>query len=144
MKTIALYFLLGFCVSFILGAWGGWQERRNTTDEELLTETAVKSMMVTPFNGDPNQRLTVSYACDSTTFFTYDPNTEEQHELPHLRPVEESSILSQDGVERVFEAATGFKLFEIVRVGGKAESSGELLNGKRIATVAGSLSGYFA
>jgi len=141
MKTIATYFLCGFCVMFLIGVWQGWEERRDTTNEELQTLTAIENL-TTAREASQSEDPTLSYVCGSTTFFTYNLSTDEQRELQH--PVVESSLLSYSHIESVFEAATGIKLFNIVREGSSAESARELAQPKWAALAVGSLSGYFA
>jgi hypothetical protein len=146
MKTVAKYFLFAFCMSFLLGAWQGWEERGKATDEELQTQTAIAHWEITPAKQEEKQNPSLSYVCDSIQFFAYDLSTDAQREYQH--PVVESSIVSFESVERVFEAATGIKLLEIggraITKGGKAESIAELLKEERVALIVGSLSGYFA
>lgn len=139
-------FLFAFCVCFLLGSWQGWQERQNTTDEDFLAETAIGHMQVNSELAQTNAaRGSVEYVCNSTSYFTYNIRKGDQRENTH--PQTPASILSLEGLERVFEGATGLKLFELSRAGLAADAEGAAKvyeYRKTVAMVVGAISGYFA
>jgi hypothetical protein len=146
-------FLVAFCVCFLLGSWHGWDEKRRSSEEDFLLDTAIGHMQVSGFlnriqhpdqKGDRGDKATIQYVCNNATYFTYNLHSGDQKEETH--PETKSSLVSAESLEKVFEGATGVHLFELSRGALAATTEGVTQAYKArkiIATVAGAISGYY-
>jgi hypothetical protein len=141
-------FMIAFSVCFLLGTWEGWDEKRKTTEDEFLLNTAVAHVqvpgMINVSNG--GKMGEVEYTCNSVVYFEYDLASGNQLETPH--PTVQPSFLSIDGLQRAFEGATGITLYHLARGGAWASSEAvavDLYKQKQVVAAAvGAISGYYA
>lgn len=153
-RNAVITFLTAFCVCFLLGAWQGWEDKRDTTEEEFLIETAIAHMRyghlpeTAPDRSDNLREIgsggDIQYFCNGAPYFTFDLSTLLETENSH--PATKPTVLSFEGIEKVVEGATGFHLYELARgtLVAVEERPSQLYEARKvIITVTGAVSGYF-